>query len=122
MNPKIDTVLMSNDGHHATVSGPINWDDDETSATFSAAIGQMAQGGHIVFAAGQNATMFTRANDQRWETSVSTLNGKKLVVDDLADAWATAAVLETAGSYECYPWQVDGLQVTEGEAVVSAGP
>ena len=118
MNPKIDTILMSSDGHHATVSGPINWDDDETSATFAAAIGQM-QGGHIVFAAGQNATLFTRANDQRWETPVNTLNGKKLVLG-LADGWATAAVLETAGSYECYPWQVDGLQVTEGEAVVSA--
>jgi hypothetical protein len=41
---------------------------------------------------------------------------------DIADAWATAAVLETAGSYERYPWQVKGLQVTSGEAVVSAGP
>jgi len=120
MNPKIDTILMSNDGHRATVSGPINWDDDETSATFSAAIGQMGQNGHIVFAAGQNATVFTPANP-RWETQVSTLNGNKLVVA-LADAWATAAVLETAGSYDCYPWQVDHLQVTEGEAVVSAGP
>jgi hypothetical protein len=29
-------------------------------------------------------------------------------------------VLETAG-YKCYPWQVDGLQVTEQEVVVSAG-
>jgi hypothetical protein len=118
MNPKIDTIVMSSDGHHATVSGPIEWENDDTSATFAAAIGQM-QGGQIVFAAGQNATMFTPANDQRWETPVSTLNGKKLVLG-LADGWATAAVLETAGSYECYPWQVDGLQVTEGEAVVSA--
>jgi hypothetical protein len=118
MNPKIDTVAMSNDGHHATVSGPINWDADETSARFAAAIGQM-QGDKIVFAAGQNATAFTRANDQRWETPVDTLNGKKLVLG-LADGWATAAVVETAGSYECYPWQVDGLQVTEAEVVVSA--
>jgi hypothetical protein len=110
MNPKIDTILKSTDGHHATVSGPIRWDADETSATFAAAIGQM-QGDEIVFAAGQNATVFTRANDQRWETQVSTLNGNKLVVD-IADAWATAAVLETAGSYERYPWQVKGLQVT----------
>jgi hypothetical protein len=121
MNPRIDTILMSNDGHHATVSGPINWDNDETSATFAAAIGQMSQDGHIVFAAGQNATAFTRANDQRWETQVSTLNGNRLVMD-VADAWATAAVLETTGSHECYPWQVDGLQVTGGAAVVSAGP
>ncbi len=119
MNPKIDTIVMSNDGHHATVSGPIGWENDDTSATFAAAIGQM-QGGQIVFAAGQNAAVFTPANP-RWETQVNTLNGKKLVVD-VADAWATAAVLETAGSYECYPWKVDGLRVTEGEAVVSAGP
>ncbi len=119
MNPKIDTILMSSDGHHATVSGPIEWENDDTSATFAAAIGQM-QGSQIVFAAGQNATVFTPPNP-RWETQVSTLNGKKLVVD-IADAWATAVVLETAGSYECYPWQVDHLQVTEGEAVVSAGP
>jgi hypothetical protein len=121
MNPKIDTIVMGNNGHHATVKGPINWDDDETSATFAAAIGQMAQGGQIVFASGQNATVFTRANDQRWEAQVSTLNGNRLVLG-LADAWATAAVHETAGSYECYPWKVDGLQVTEGEAVVSARP
>jgi hypothetical protein len=120
MNPKIDTIVMSSDGHHATVSGPIEWENDDTSATFAAAIGQM-QGGQIVFAAGQNATMFTPANDQRWETPVSTLNGKKLVLG-LADGWATAAVLETAGSYECYPWKSNGLQVTEAEAVVSAGP
>ena len=119
MHPKIDTILMSSDGHHATVSGPIEWESDDTSATFAAAIGQM-QGGQIVFAAGQNATVFTSANP-RWETQVSTLNGNKLVVG-LADGWATAAVLETAGSYECYPWQVDGLQVTEGDVVVSAGP
>ena len=64
--------------------------------------------------------MFTRANDQRWETKVATLNGNKLALG-LADGWATAAVLETAGSYECYPWKVDGLQVTEQEVVVSAG-
>ena len=94
MNPKIDTIVMSSDGHHATVSGPIEWENDDTSATFAAAIGQM-QGGHIVFAAGQNATVFTPANP-RWETQVNTLNGKKLVAG-LADAWATAAVLETAG-------------------------
>ena len=120
MNPRIDTVVKSNDGHHATVSGPINWDTDETSATFAATIGQMGQNGQIVFAAGQNATVFTRANDQRWETQVATLNGNKLALG-LADGWATAAVLETAGSYECYPWKVDGLQVTEQEVVVSAG-
>jgi hypothetical protein len=119
MNPRIDSVVKSNDGHHATVSGPINWDDDETSATFAATVGQMGRNGQIVFAAGQNATVFTRANDQRWETQVSTLNGKKLALG-VADGWATAAVLETAG-YKCYPWQVDGLQVTEQEVVVSAG-
>jgi hypothetical protein len=120
MNPRIDTVERSNDGHHATVSGPINWDDDETSATFAAAVGQMARGGQIVFAAGQNARVFTRTNDQRWETQVSTLNGSRLALG-VADGWATAAVLETAGSYECYPWQVDGLRVTESEVIVSAG-
>jgi len=120
MNPRIDSVVMSNDGHHATVSGPINWDDDETSATFAATVGQMGQNGQIVFAAGQNATVFTRANDQRWNTQVTTLNGNKLTLG-LADGWATAAVLEAAGSYECYPWQVDGLQVTEGDVVVTAG-
>ncbi|MGN6380626.1 MAG: hypothetical protein ACTHNU_16875 [Gaiellales bacterium] len=118
MNPRIDTVDMSSDGHHATVSGPINWDTDETSATFAAAIGQM-QNGQLVFASGQNATVFTRANDQRWQTQVSTLNGNKLVLGP-ADGWATAAVLEATGSWECYPWQVDGLTVTEGEVVVSA--
>ena len=78
MNPKIDTIVMSSDGHHATVSGPIEWEADDTSATFAAAVGQM-QGDHIVFAAGQNATVFTPANP-RWETQVDTLNGKKLVV------------------------------------------
>src|SRR5579864_4673808 len=119
MNPKIDTVDMSNNGHQATVSGPINLDTDETSATFAAAIGEM-QNGQLVFAAGQNARVFTRANDLRWETEVSTLNGKKLVLG-AAVGWATAAVLETAGSYECYPWEVtEGLNVTEGEVVVSA--
>ena len=41
MNPKIDTIVMSSDGHHATVSGPIEWENDDTSATFAAAIGQM---------------------------------------------------------------------------------
>ena len=69
--------------------------------------------------AGQNATVFTRANDQRGETEVNALNGNKLALRP-ADGWATAAVLETAGSYKCYPWQVEGLQVTE-EVVVSAG-
>ena len=59
MNPKIDTIVMSSDGHHATVSGPIEWENDDTSATFAAAIGQM-QGGQIVFAAGQNATVCSR--------------------------------------------------------------
>ena len=120
MNPKIDRIVMTGDGHHATVSGPIRWDDDETSATFAAAIGQM-QGDQIVFAAGQNATVFTKAKDQRWKTEVGTLNGNKLVVGP-ADGWATAAVLETVGSHECYPWESKGLQVTEAEVVVSARP
>ena len=48
MNPKIDSVVKSNDGHHATISGPIDWDTDETSATFAATIGQMGQNGQIV--------------------------------------------------------------------------
>jgi hypothetical protein len=109
MHPRIDTVVMSNDGHHAAVSGPIGWENDDTSATFAAAVGQM-QGDHIVFAAGQNATVFTRANP-RWETHVSTLNGNKLMVGP-ADGWATSAVLETAGSHQCYPWESKGLQVT----------
>jgi hypothetical protein len=118
MNPRIDTVMMSNSGRQATVSGPINWDTDETSATFSAAIAQMAQSGHTVLAAGQNPTVFTRANDQRWETVVHTLNGNQLVAG-VADGWATAAVLETVGSYECYPWQVEGIQVVDDHEVVT---
>ena len=117
MNPKIDTIIMSVDGHHADVSGPINWEDDETNATFAAAIGQM-QNGQIVFASGQNARLFTKLNDERWDTSVSTLGGKKLVLG-AAVGWATAAVLEAAG-YKCYPWEVvEGLNVTENEVIIT---
>ena len=117
MNPRIDMVVMTNNGHQATVGGPINWEDDATSATFSAAVVQMSQSGQTVLAAGQNSAVFTRAHDLRWDAVVHALNGNRLAVGP-ADGWATAAVLETAGSYECYPWQVEDLQVTDAENVV----
>jgi hypothetical protein len=117
MNPKIDKIVMSNSGHQATVSGPIEWESDDTSATFSAAVVQMAPSGHTVFAAGQNARVFTPPNDQRWEADVRTLNGNQLVAG-AADGWAAAAVLETS-SYECYPWKTNGIQVIEDHEVVT---
>jgi hypothetical protein len=111
MNPKIRTVVIKKGGRKATVSGPIRWDSDETSATFSAVIAQMSPGGATVLATGQNPRLFRNPGDLTWKATVRTVGGGRLVPGS-ADGWAVAAVLETTGSHECYPWQVDNLDVT----------
>jgi hypothetical protein len=117
MEPKIDSVVLGPNGHRATVSGPINWDDDETSATFSAAITQVkADNGHITLAAGQNTAAFT-PSQSRWSVEV-TVTGAGQLTDGSCNGWATASVLETSGSYEAYPWKVNGIPVTGAQDVV----
>jgi hypothetical protein len=111
MNPKINRVIKSANGRQALMSGPIRWDTDETSATFSAVVAQMDPNGNLVLAVGQSMRVFTPA-DARWEVEVRTLNGEQLELGD-ADGWAVAAVLETSGNQECYPWKVDSLRVTD---------
>lgn len=111
MEPKIDSVVLNGpNGHRATVSGPINWDSDETGATFAAAITQVQTNGHIVLAAGENAQVFT-PSQARWSTEVDVVGAARLTTG-LANGWATASVLEQTGAYEAYPWEVDNLTVT----------
>ena len=118
MEPRIDSVVMGPNGHHAQVSGPINWDSDETSATFGAAITQVTASGHIELAAGQNPHVFTPAT-ARWTVQVDVLAGGQFAVGQ-ADGWAVASVLENSGSYEAYPWVVNDLQITTAADVVHA--
>jgi hypothetical protein len=120
MNPKINRVVKSANGHQALASGPIRWDSDETSATFSAVIAQMDASGDTVLAVGQSMRVFTPL-DARWEVEVRTLNGEALVLGN-ADGWAVAAVFETSGGHECYPWKVDDLQVTDPQPVSITTP
>lgn len=113
MEPRIDSVVLAGpNGRHATASGPINWDPDETSATFGAAITQVdTSSGEIVLAIGQNPHVFTRANDLRWSAQVDVVGGGRLN-PGTGDGWAVASVLEAAGGYEAYPWEVDDLTIT----------
>ena len=111
MEPKIDSVIKGPNGHRATVSGPINWDVDETSATFAAAITEVLEDGTMVLAAGQNPHKFTRAQDGRWSAEVQVIGDRQLQ-DGTCNGWATASVLEATGAYEAYPWEVDNLTIT----------
>jgi hypothetical protein len=120
MNPKINRVVKSANGRQALASGPIRWDLDETSATFSAVIAQMDANGSTVLAVGQSMRVFTPA-DPRWEVEVRTLNGEELQLGN-ADGWAVASVLENTGGRECYPWKVDDLQVTDPQPVAIVAP
>ncbi len=109
MEPKIDSIILSGpNGHHAVVSGPINWDSDEISATFGASITQMKANGNLVLAGGQNDHQFTPA-DARWSVQVSVVDTGTLI-PGAANGWATAAVHEDSG-YGAYPWEVDNLTI-----------
>ncbi len=110
MDPRIDSVIKKN-GRQATVSGPINWDPDEVSATFAAAITEVLQDGTMVLAAGQNPHKFKRTQDARWSAEVQVIGDKQLQ-DGTCNGWATASVLEATGAYEAYPWEVDNLTIT----------
>jgi hypothetical protein len=113
MNPKIDTVVMRPNGQQATVSGPINWESDDQSATFSAVIAQMNQGtGAIVLATGANTVPYRPSNqpsNDRWQVEVQTVGGGHLALGN-ADGWGVGSEVSTGGR-ECYPWQVEDLTV-----------
>lgn len=111
MNPKIRRVVISRNGRRATVSGPIRWDSDEVEATFSAVIAQMDGAGVTVLAMGQNDQLFKNPADSTWRATVK-VRGPGRLQPGNADGWAVAAVLETTHRYECYPWEVDDLNVT----------
>ena len=117
MEPKIDRVVLGPNGQEAMVSGPINWDDDEISATFGAAITQMQADGLLVLASGRNATPF-QPSQARWHTEVEVVGGGQLQTGT-CNGWATASVHEDSG-YEAYPWEVDNLTIITQEEVVRA--
>ena len=115
---RIDTVEISNNGKHATVSGPIiSWDADEMSATFSTAVTQLTPTGEIVLAAGENSTPVNNPSD-RWTVQVSVLGNGRLTTPGSASAWASASVHVTPDGYEPYPWAVSNIAVTLGTTVV----
>jgi hypothetical protein len=120
MNPRIDSVVMKPNGQQATVSGPINWEADDVSATFSAVIAQMnASTGAIVLATGGNPHVYTPA-ESRWQAEVQTVGGGRLALGE-AEGWGIGSEVSTAGR-ECYPWQVPGLMIEEQPVVVTAPP
>jgi hypothetical protein len=111
MNPRITSVVLSSNGKKATVTGPINWDDDETSAKFSAAVAQVDGSGNTVVAMGQNTdTTYTNPTDQTWQAEVKTRTGEQLVAGKV-NGWAAAAVLDTSNAYECYSCQKKRVSV-----------
>lgn len=120
MNPRIDKVVMKPNGQEAAVSGPINWESDDVSATFSAVIAQMnASTGAIVLATGANAHDYTPA-ESRWQVEVQTVGGGRLALGE-AEGWGVGSEVSTGGR-ECYPWQVTGLTIEEQPVVVTAPP
>jgi len=120
MNPRIDSVVMRPNGQQATVSGPINWESDDISATFSAVIAQMnASTGTIVLATGANAQTYT-PSDSRWQVNVATVGGSRLVLGN-ADGWGIGSEVSNDGR-ECYPWQVDDLTIVDEQPVVVSAP
>jgi hypothetical protein len=120
MNPRIDKVVMKPNGQQATVSGPIGWESDDVSATFSAVIAQMNPStGAIVLATGANAHVYTPA-DGRWEVDVQTVGGGRLALGN-AEGWGVGSEVNTGGR-ECYPWQVEDLTIEEQPVVVTAPP
>jgi hypothetical protein len=121
MNPKIDTVVMKPNGQQATVSGPIDWESDDISATFSAVIAQMNQStGTIVLATGANAQVYMSPGDLRWQADVQTVGGGRLVLGN-AEGWGIGAEVNTGGR-ECYPWQVEDLTIVDQQPVVVSAP
>ena len=120
MNPRIDSVVMKPNQQQATVSGPINWESDDLSATFSAVIAQMEPStGAIVLATGENLHPYTPA-DSRWQVDVQTVGGDKLTKGN-AEGWGIGSEVNNNGR-ECYPWQVPDLTIEEQPVVVTAPP
>ena len=111
MHPRINRVVVDADGAGAQVSGPINWDPDERSATFSAAISQVETDGDIVMASGKGARVFTPA-DRRWTAHVS-VGGVGRLDAGAGAGWGFAAVSENGG-FTPYPWQVKALSFIRG--------
>ena len=111
MHPRINRVVVDADGAGAQVSGPINWDPDERSATFSAAISQVESSGGIVMASGKSPHVFTPA-DKRWTAHVSVAGAGRLAAGAGA-GWGFASVAENGG-FTPYPWQVKTLSFILG--------
>jgi hypothetical protein len=120
MNPRIDSVVMRPNGQQATVSGPIGWEGDDISATFSAVIAQMNPGtGAIVLATGANPHSYTTA-EPRWQVDVQTVGGGHLALGE-AEGWGIGSEVNQGGR-ECYPWQVENLMIVDQQPVVVAAP
>ena len=118
MESRITDVEITNNGKHATVSGPITqWDADEVSATFAAAITELAPDGTIVLAAGENTTPVLNGATE-WSAEVAVLGNGHLTAPGSASAWACASVLDQANSHEPYPWAVSNVSVTLGTTVI----
>jgi hypothetical protein len=115
---RITDIEITNNGKHATVSGPITeWDDDEVSATFATAITELTATGDIVLAAGENTTPVLKGATE-WSAQVAVLGNGHLTAPGLASAWACASVLDQTNAHEPYPWAVINVTVTLGTTVV----
>ena len=115
MISRVDTnLVLHRDGKVVEVTGPITWDADETSATFSVVLAQVNAGGAIVLAHGAAAQTYMNGTGA-W-SALARVVGPHQLVHGEAQAFAYASVLED-GAYKPYPWWV---MTTLAPAIVAA--
>jgi hypothetical protein len=108
MHSKVDdNLVLSSDGREVAVSGPISeWDDDESSATFTVVIAQIADDGVIVLARGRSHETYQNGA-RTWRATAHVSKSGVRLSHGAAQAWALASIAGTNGDFELYPWSLE---------------